>query len=144
MAESKAKPKARPKEKSRMDDIQKELADRGRDVWLAGLGALATVEEEGSKLFNRLIERGKTYEGQSTKQIKELSERVSKQQKKAMERASDTAEAAQSTFANTVDKALERFGVPTRAEIDTLSKKVDKLSRQIDRLSKTLGEKKSD
>jgi len=122
------------------EDMQKELADRGRDVWLAGLGALATVEEEGSKLFARLVERGKEYENLSAKQVKELTERVSEQQKKAIEQAGETTTAAQSAVANTMDKALERFGVPTRSEVTDLSEKVDLLSKQIDKLSKNLEE----
>jgi poly(hydroxyalkanoate) granule-associated protein len=126
--------------KNPFEDMQKELADRGRDVWLAGLGALATVEEEGSKLFARLVERGKEYENLSAKQVKELTERVSEQQKKAIEQAEETTTAAQSAVANTMDKALERFGVPTRSEVTDLSEKVDLLSKQIDKLSKNLEE----
>ena len=130
-------------QKNPFEDMQKELADRGRDVWLAGLGALATVEEEGSKLFARLVERGKEYEDLSAKQVKELTERVSEQQKKAIERAEETTTAAQSAVANTVDKALERFGVPTRSEVNDLSKKVELLSKQIDKLSKNLEKEKT-
>jgi len=124
--------------KTSFEDMQKEWAERGRDVWLAGLGALATVEEEGSKLFARLVERGKDYESMSAKQIKELTERMSEQQKKAIEQAEETTTAAQSAFANTIDKAFERFGVPTRSEVNDLSEKVDKLSKQIDQLAKNL------
>jgi len=130
--------KAKAEKKNAFEDMQKELADRGRDVWLAGLGALATVEEEGSKLFARLVERGKEYENLSAKQVKELTERVSEQQKKAIEQAEETTTAAQSAVANTVDKTLERFGVPTQSEVTDLSKKVDLLSKQIDKLSKNL------
>jgi len=130
--------KTKTKKENRFEDIQKELADRGRDVWLAGLGALATVEEEGSKLFTRLVERGKELENASAKQIDEMSERAADQQKKAIERAEESTLAAQTAFANTVDKALERFGVPTRSEVSTLSEKVDLLSKQIDALSKNI------
>ena len=137
MADTKKKAK-----KSRMDEIQKELSDRGRDVWLAGLGALATVEEEGSKLYKRLIERGKAYENTSTKQIKQLSDRMNEEKEKAVDRAEKTASSAQSAVSETIDKALERFGVPTQKEVNDLSKKVDKLSAQIEKLSKSLDAEK--
>ena len=130
--------KTKAKKENHFEDLQKELADRGRDVWLAGLGALATVEEEGSKLFTRLVERGKEIESASAKQIDEMSERAADQQKKAIERAEENTLAAQTAFANTVDRALERFGVPTRSEVSTLSEKVDLLSKQIDALSKNI------
>ena len=38
------------------------IAGMGHDVWLAGLGAFAAVEEEGSSMFNNLVERGRTVE----------------------------------------------------------------------------------
>ena len=44
------------------DALQDELTEQGHKVWLAGLGALATVEEEGTKLFNRLVDRGQEFE----------------------------------------------------------------------------------
>ena len=130
--------KTKDKKENPFEDMQKELADRGRDVWLAGLGALATVEEEGSKLFARLVERGKEYENVSVEQVKALTDRMAEQQKKAIEQAEETTTAAQSAVADTMDKALERFGVPTRSEVSELSKKVDTLSKQIDKLSKNI------
>lgn len=131
---------SKEKRENRFEEMQKELAERGREVWLAGLGALATVEEEGSRLFTRLVERGRAYEQDSAKQINQLADRASEQQKKAMERAEETTAAAQSAFASSVDKALERFGVPTRSEVSDLSEKVNHLSRQIDELSNRLEE----
>jgi len=47
---------------SRSEALQEELTKRGRNVWLAGLGALATVESEGNKLFRWLVERGEKFE----------------------------------------------------------------------------------
>jgi polyhydroxyalkanoate synthesis regulator phasin len=44
---------------------------------------------------------------------------------------------------DTVNTALERFGVPTRNEVDRLSKKVEKLSKQVDDLSETLSKRKT-
>lgn len=126
------------KEKRPFEDLQKELADRSRDIWLAGLGAVATVEEEGSKMFSRLVERGKEYESMSAKQIKELTERATEQQKKAIQRAEETTTAAQSAVARAIDQAFDRFGVPTRSEVDDLSQKVEKLSKQIETLSQHL------
>ncbi len=136
-----AKTRSQEKHENRLEEMQKEWAERGRDVWLAGLGALATMEEEGTKLFNRLVERGREYESVSARQFDELAERVAEQQKKAIERAEETTHAAQTAFAEAIDKAFERFGVPTRAEVDDLSKQVDKLSEQIETLSKQLGKK---
>ena len=44
---------------SMVTQIQDDVVERSRDIWFAGLGAFATIEEEGSKFFNNLVEKGK-------------------------------------------------------------------------------------
>jgi len=129
------------KQKSRTETLQTELTKRGRDVWLAGLGALATVEEEGNKLYNRLVERGKEFEKERREELKTASENVRKQRDEALAQIEEASEETQSLLMDTVNTALERFGVPTRNEVDRLSKKVGKLSRQVDRLSESLSKR---
>lgn len=48
------------------------MADRSlkktpHQVWLAGLGALATAEQEGSDLFQTLVKRGQNLESEVIK-----------------------------------------------------------------------------
>ena len=129
------------KQKSRTETLQTELTKRDRDVWLAGLGALATVEEEGNKLYNRLVERGKEFEKERREELKTASENVREQRDEALAQIEEASEETQSLLIDTVNTALERFGVPTRNEVDRLSKKVGKLSRQVDRLSESLSKR---
>lgn len=119
-------------------NIQNELRERSRDVWLAGLGALATVEEEGTKLFNTLIDRGKSFEESRRQQLEEATEAAEKQSKEALETIEKASKETSSAFADTFNQALERFGVPTRKEVDRLSEQVSRLSDQVDALAKAL------
>lgn len=128
------------KKSSDTETLQDELTKRGRDVWLAGLGALATVEEEGSKLFNRLVDRGKTFEEERREELEAASEKAREQRDEALAQIEEAGEETQSLLMDTVNTALERFGVPTRNEVDRLSDKVERLSEQVDALSKTLSE----
>ena len=130
-------------EKSRTETLQNELTKRGRDVWLAGLGALATVEEEGNKLFTRLVERGEQFEKERRKELKAASEKAREQRDEALAQIEEAGEETQSLLLDTVNTALERFGVPTRNEVDRLSKKVETLSQQVDTLSKTLSKRQA-
>lgn len=123
------------------ETLQDEFTKRGRDVWLAGLGALATVEEEGSKLFNRLVDRGKNFEEERREEIEEAGETARKQRDEALAQLEEAGEETQSLLLDTVNSALERFGVPTRDEVDRLSDRVEKLSNQVDTLSNTLSER---
>jgi poly(hydroxyalkanoate) granule-associated protein len=126
------------------DSLQEELTKRGREVWLAGLGALATVEEEGTRLFGQLVDRGKEFESERRKEIEEVREEVTEtareQRDEALEQIEEAGEETQSLLLDTVHAALERFGVPTRSEVDRLSAKVDTLSQQVDALSAALSE----
>lgn len=130
----------KPEDTSRTDNLQDELSKRGRDVWLAGLGALATVEEEGSKLYNRLVERGKDFEEDRREELEETAEEVREKSDEALAQLEEAGEETQSRLLDTVNAALERFGVPTRSEVDRLSEKVETLSKQVDELSTALSE----
>lgn len=118
--------------------LQEELSRRGRDVWLAGLGALATVEEEGTKAFNTLVDRGKGLEAEGRKQIESAIDKASKQRDEAVSDVESAGEDARDYIFNTVDRALDRFGVATRKEVDTLSDQVGELSEKVDALTKSL------
>jgi len=129
------------KEASRTEALQDELTKRGRDVWLAGLGALATVEEEGNKLFKRLVDRGENFEKERREELEAASEKAREQRDEALAQLEEAGEETQSLLMDTVNTALERFGVPTRNEVDRLSDKVEKLSKQVDKLSDTLSKR---
>jgi poly(hydroxyalkanoate) granule-associated protein len=103
-------------------------------VWLAGVGALALAEEEGSRLFDRLVKVGTAYEAKSRKRfgaamdnVKELGHDMGAVVGKAV-----------APVNHAMDSAMQRLGVPTRREITTLSKRVEELTRVVDR-SRTRG-----
>jgi len=132
-----------PEEFPRNETLQDELTERGREVWLAGLGALATVEEEGSKLFGRLVDRGAEFEEERRKELKEVGEKAREQGDEALAQIEEASEETQSLLMDTVNTALERFGVPTRSEVDRLSERVESLTKQVDELSDALSQQNS-
>lgn len=127
---------------SHSDTLQDELTERGREVWLAGLGALATVEEEGTKLFNRLVDRGQEFEEERQAKLEEATEKVREQSDEALAQLEEAGEETQSMLTDSVNAALERFGVPTQKEVDDLADKVDHLSTQVEELADHLAEDK--
>lgn len=95
-------------------------------VWLAGLGALALTEEEGSKFFRTLVKKGEGIE------------------KRSRARLSDTIEAARNAPTNTLSKlerqvdttlenVMHRLGVPTRHEISSLSRRIEGLAQSLEK-----------
>ena len=127
--------------KKKVKELQNDIMDSAHKVWLAGLGAVAMAEDEGTKFFSDLVDKGKNLEKKSRKQTKERMD----QAKERMEQAKGTvlgmktvAESYWETFGRTIDdkvtSAIHRIGVPTKDEIETLTKKVEALTVSIDKL----------
>jgi poly(hydroxyalkanoate) granule-associated protein len=121
-----------------------DLAKRSRDVWLAGLGALATVEEEGSKLFSRLVEQGKTYQEARKKQVEEATETAEEAGEYTLSRLEEVGEETRTFLVDSMQRALGRLEVPTRSEVDSLSEQVETLSAKVDALTQSLADEDDD
>jgi poly(hydroxyalkanoate) granule-associated protein len=114
--------------------IQDDLKESAHRIWLAGLGALAAAEEEGVKVFNRLVERGKTVETRSKGDFKEQVDRAKEQFDQAKAKAESTFEDWSGKMDEAVTATLHRLGVPTREEIRTLTKRVEELNAKVEML----------
>ncbi len=108
-------------------NLQDELKDSAHRIWLAGLGALAAAGEEGSKMFDRLVDRGREYEAKGRDEAK-------KQYDEAKSSAEDTWKGWGDKIDESVTKALHRLGVPSRDEIHTLTQRVEELNSKVESL----------
>lgn len=111
-------------------EIQAELKENAHKIWLAGLGALAKAEEEGSKVFNSLVEAGEDYEAQGKKRFTLVKGRM----QEARERAESAVGKLGDTFDDKVAAAVQRLGVPSRDEIQRLTARVEELTAKVDQL----------
>lgn len=111
------------------------LLDMAHKVLLAGIGAISLTQEEVEKFVNKLVERGEIAEKDGRKMLKDVMERRKKQ---AEEVRSETEE----KFDKRLDEMLARLNVPTRDDIDTLSKQIAALTRKVDTLQKAQKEEK--
>lgn len=130
-------------------DFPAGLAENARDVWMAGIGALSTVEEMGSGLFQQLVQKGEHWEQESRKKLTAAT----KQAGAAVEGARSTAESmSQKPLAwtnaveaqverlveETIEGVLHRMNVPTHDEVKDLIARVTTLSAKVDALSARL------
>ena len=124
---------------------QDEVRDSVHKIWLAGLGALAVAEESGSKLFGDLVQEGERFEARGKQQVDQAVQgaqgAVNEAASQARRVAEGTRKAAESLLGRTGDsldetvaRALAKVGVPTRDEINALSRRVEELTRAVERL----------
>lgn len=106
------------------------VMDSAHQIWLAGLGAFAKAQSEGGKLFDTLVKEGEAVEGRTRKiasaQVKEMGKK-----------ASGTWDKLEQVFEDRVSRSLNRLGVPTHKEIQSLSKQVAELNGGVQRLLKS-------
>jgi len=125
-----------------LKELPDEVTGRAREIWLAGLGALSRLEQEGDKVFQSLVERGKDYEDKRSKQIQDATENLRKQQesltKDVTQRLDDATQSVEKAVSDTLSGTLGRIGVPTRDEVRGLSRRVGELSKKLDALSQML------
>ena len=111
-------------------NVQEELKDSVHRIWLAGLGALAAAEEEGSKVFSRLVDRGRDVESRGKVEVDKMKSEVDRFKSKAETTFENLGEKFDEKLAST----LARLGVPTRDEIRNLTHKVEELNAKIEQL----------
>lgn len=111
-------------------NVQEELKESVHRIWLAGLGALAAAEEEGTRLFTRLVDRGRDVEAKGKVEVDKVKAEVEKMKAKA----ENTFEDWGSRFDDALTTALHRLGVPTRDEIRNLTQRVEELNAKVESL----------
>ena len=115
-------------------DYQAEMKDSAHKIWLAGLGALSAAEEEGTKVFKSLVERGTAFESRSREGYDSVKTRVEDVAGGARDRAEASWEKVESKLDDAVTAALGRIGVPSREEIATLTRRVEELTAIVEQL----------
>jgi poly(hydroxyalkanoate) granule-associated protein len=100
-----------------------------RQIWLAGLGAFARAQAEGSKVFDSLVKEGEAIEARTRQTATQEIAQMSK-------RASGAWDKLEQVFEQRVSRSLNRLGVPSHGEIEALSKQVAELNTGVKSLLK--------
>lgn len=105
-----------------------------QNAWWAGLGVLAVAEDAGSKVFDALVEQGKSWEQERRKKTETTARRV----QRLVGDGEDTVEAVEKRVRDEVNEVLGGIGVPRRGDLEELREQVDTLSREVERLARSI------
>ncbi|WP_392893522.1 phasin family protein [Pseudomonas migulae] len=114
-----------------------------RKIWLAGLGAYAKVGQEGSEYFQELIKAGQTVEKKGKKVVAEKLEAANAEIDEAKNEVSTfkgkvevQLDKVEKAFDSRVASALNRIGIPSKHDVETLSAKLDELTALLERVAR--------
>jgi len=107
------------------------VTDSAHQAVLAGLGTVERVGEQSAHLFDRLVERGRKVEKKGQERFGEVFGEVRERLQAAGEDLGKVVEKRLHQF-------LGRFDIPTRKEVQTLTRRIEKLSTLIHHLLETV------
>ena len=102
-----------------------------RKVLLASLGAVAIGLEEGNEFIERLVERGELAEADLSHLVNDTIERSNQREAVASETRKNTVDKAAMAIADSVEVILGRLNVPTKTDIEELSRKINYLNEKV-------------
>ena len=105
-----------------------QVRESATQIWLAGLGAFSKAQQEGVKMFEALVAEGEKFQERTKTAADERFAEV-------REKATGTWDKLEKVFEERVARALHTLNVPTRKDIDLLSKRVQELTEVTKQLS---------
>ena len=108
-------------------DMSQRMKDSAQHIWLAGLGAFAKAQEEGSKVFENLVQEGSHLQ-QTTQQAQA---KLTEAAEKVGQMASGQMDKLETIFEERVAKALKSMGLPSAEDVAALQARVEQLEKQL-------------
>ena len=87
------------------------------------MGAVALAQEEVEEFVKKLVDRGEIAEKDGRKLVDDI-----------LEKRKSRAQKAEDALETRVEGLLDRMNVPTKSDIDELSKKITLLAQKVDEL----------
>jgi len=111
--------------------LNDQMKESAQQIWLAGLGAFAKNQEEGKKVFEKLVEDGlklqkKTHETLHAK-VHEATDTITEMASSMSKQAPSHWAPLEDIFQNRVAKANAKLGVPSLEDFQALLKRVQAL-----------------
>ena len=113
----------------------KSIVESAQHIWLAGLGAFAKAQDEGTRLFEALVREGVSLEQKTRKLTTGKAEEARVAMEAAVgqvkERSQETWDKLEKVFEDRVQKALVKLGVPGRDDLNALTDRVERLTAEL-------------
>jgi len=114
------------------------VKESAHQIWLAGLGAFAKAQGEGTKVFDTLIKEGvslhRKTQAAAEERLGDMAGKMSAMAGGVGSKANAQWDKLESIFEERTARALGRLGVPTAKDVAALAARIDALSDAVARL----------
>jgi poly(hydroxyalkanoate) granule-associated protein len=114
------------------EELAARIRESATQIWLAGLGAFAKAQEEGTKIFEALVKEGEAVQERTRKVAGDRMAEMAAQASGTWDKTWDRLE---QVFEDRVGRALHSLNVPSKQDIDTLNQRVAKLAVIAERIA---------
>jgi poly(hydroxyalkanoate) granule-associated protein len=107
------------------------VKDSAQQIWLAGMGAFAKAQAEGTQAFDKLIKDGlslqKKTQGMAEDKLGEVTGKMSAMAETVSAKAGQNWDKLEAIFEQRTAKAMSRLGVPSAKDLAELNARIAKL-----------------
>jgi poly(hydroxyalkanoate) granule-associated protein len=106
-----------------------------QQIYLAGLAQFSKAQQEGGKVFENLVKEGlavqRKTQAAAEERISEVTSRATGMANEVAAKATGQWNKLEDIFEDRVARALNKLGVPSAKDIETLISRIDSLSKQV-------------
>jgi len=117
-----------------------QVKESAHQIWLAGMGAFARAQAEGTKVFETLVQEGtslqKKTQSAAEDKISEVTSKMTNMAGDVQAKAGQHWDKLESIFEQRTSKAMHKLGVPSAKDVAAMVARIDALSAQVAKLSK--------
>ena len=125
----KRKSKSRSKSQAGSNDTAEAIKGSAQRIWLAGLGAFERAKTEGPKMFETLVEQGRSMGAKAMGAADDAMKAV-----REANYGGGKWDKLEQVFEDRVSKSLGRLGVLTARDVEDLSRQVNDMNETVQKL----------
>ena len=118
------------------------VKDSAQQIWLAGLGAFAKAQEEGTKVFDTLVKQGMVIQRKTQAvaedKMTDATSQISGMASDIHSKTSKRWDGLENIFEERVAKALGKLGLPLAQDVNALAERIDRLDHEIRELKASI------
>jgi len=114
--------------------MSEHMKDSAQQIWLAGMGAFAKAQQEGTKVFETLVKDGTQLQEatqQAQAKVAEAAHKMTAMAGELGQRAGGQMDKLEGIFEERVAKALQSMGLPSAQDLAALEARVAALEAQL-------------